>query len=256
VKIAPLFLAVASLLTGCLLSKPTVHTESFRNPGRFQRSFSGGAAPALVAENIPENTDVLLRVRSVANDKIVTSRKSHTGTKIIGPNFDERADPFGRVVEPLRGLGNGSYVAELWVGGKLVDLQEFSVNGAADVSDDFSLAHPLDFTSRTGRLDQLIELTSAQRAEADRVFAHEKTALEVFAPGKERATKGVSIRQDSRAQIRALLTPSQQEIYDRTPQRLGGASLHDPDNPPRLARNEMIALLKNSPALTARLGTD
>ena len=78
------------------------------------------------------------------------------------------------------------------------------------------------------RLAQLVSLTSQQKNQAAEIFAHENAALQEFPSIQERMEKGMPIRQKSRADIRALLTPAQQQIYDRTPQRLGGGSMQDP----------------------------
>ena len=78
------------------------------------------------------------------------------------------------------------------------------------------------------RLDQLVDLTAAQKTEAAAVFTAENDALDAFSSLNERMEKGILIRQKMRAQIRALLAPGQQAIYDREPQRLGGGALQDP----------------------------
>ena len=74
------------------------------------------------------------------------------------------------------------------------------------------------------RLDSLVHLNSAQRAAAIDIVTRENSALQAFAPGQERAIKGMPIRQAARAQIRAILTPDQQKIYDITPQSEGGGA--------------------------------
>jgi len=49
------------------------------------------------------------------------------------------------------------------------------------------------------RLDSLVHLNSAQRAAAIDIVTRENSALQAFAPGQERAIKGMPIRQAARA---------------------------------------------------------
>lgn len=78
------------------------------------------------------------------------------------------------------------------------------------------------------RLDRLVGLNADQRRRAADVFAAEQRALAEFPSAQERLENGIAVRQNTRAQIRALLSPPQQEIYDRSPQRIGGAAAQDP----------------------------
>lgn len=80
---------------------------------------------------------------------------------------------------------------------------------------------------RVQLLDGLVTLDDAQKAQASRIFTEEEAALRVFTTPEERLKKGISLRKNARAQIRALLTPIQQTIYDSSPQRLGGGALRD-----------------------------
>lgn len=82
--------------------------------------------------------------------------------------------------------------------------------------------------TRVNWLDQLVQLTATQKAQAAVVFKTEIDALQAFTSLDDRMIKGTPIRQNSRAQIRTLLTPAQQRIYDASPQRLGGGSMNDP----------------------------
>jgi hypothetical protein len=91
-------------------------------------------------------------------------------------------------------------------------------------------AAPPSAATRADRLAELVPLTSEQRAKATAVFQHEMDALAAL-PAVERGLGGMEIRQASREQIRALLTPEQQQKYDRTPQvRGGGLTLPTPEN--------------------------
>ena len=85
----------------------------------------------------------------------------------------------------------------------------------------------MDINAAVERLDKLVHLTVAQKTQASGVFTHEDDALQAFASPEDRLVKGMPIRQNARAQIRALLTPAQQQIYDAAPQRLGGGSMQD-----------------------------
>jgi hypothetical protein len=71
------------------------------------------------------------------------------------------------------------------------------------------------------RLDALVALTAKQREQAHAIFAQAHVQLQGIAPA-ERPRQGMPIRQKMRSDIRALLTPAQQQIYDSTPQRQGG----------------------------------
>jgi hypothetical protein len=78
------------------------------------------------------------------------------------------------------------------------------------------------------RLDSLVHLNSAQRAAAIDIVTRQNSALQNLAPGRDRAIKGMPIRQAARWQIRGLLTPDQQALYDITPQMNGGGAMFDP----------------------------
>ena len=88
-------------------------------------------------------------------------------------------------------------------------------------------ANGMNIDLLVNRLDQLVHLSASQKAQATEVFTQENNALQAFSTAQESLTKGMNIRVNARAQIRALLTPEQQEIYDTTPQRLGGGSMRD-----------------------------
>jgi RNA polymerase sigma factor (sigma-70 family) len=86
---------------------------------------------------------------------------------------------------------------------------------------------PIDIDAAVERLDKLVHLTAAQKTQAADVFTNENDALQAIASPEDRLVEGMPIRQNARAQIRALLTPEQQQIYDAAPQRLGGGSMQD-----------------------------
>ncbi len=68
---------------------------------------------------------------------------------------------------------------------------------------------------------QAVGLTPDQEARA-MVVLKKATADLLALPEADRLAKGVEIRTKMRADIRALLTPEQRHIYDRTPQPKGG----------------------------------
>ncbi len=81
-------------------------------------------------------------------------------------------------------------------------------------------------TARTNRLEMLVGFTADQKAQAFEIFVAESAALNAIEGGpQDRAVKGMPIRMQSRAQIRALLTPAQQKIYDSSSQAEGGGSM-------------------------------
>jgi len=75
--------------------------------------------------------------------------------------------------------------------------------------------------TRLTRLDALVMLAPDQKAKAADIFQKEDVELSALTPA-ERGLKTVDIRQASRDRVRALLTPVQQKIYDRTPPMRGG----------------------------------
>jgi Spy/CpxP family protein refolding chaperone len=86
----------------------------------------------------------------------------------------------------------------------------------------------LDINAAVERLDTLVNLTTDQAVQAAAIFTLQNDAMEAFPTLEDRIMKGMDVRQDTRAQIRAILTPEQQQIYNTTPVRLGGGSLLDP----------------------------
>jgi hypothetical protein len=82
---------------------------------------------------------------------------------------------------------------------------------------------------RLARLDQLVGLTSDQKAKAAQIFQTEDQSIEALAPN-DRLVKGSDARQSSRQQIRALLTPPQRNKFDLAPQTMGGGLRTNPDN--------------------------
>ncbi len=81
--------------------------------------------------------------------------------------------------------------------------------------------------SEVDRLDKLVRLTADQKAQAAQIFTQQEDAMQAFTSMEDRMIKGAPIRQNARAQIRAILMPAQQKIYDISPQRLGGGAQLD-----------------------------
>ncbi len=102
---------------------------------------------------------------------------------------------------------------------------------------------PIDIDAAVERLDKLVQLTAAQKIQAADVFTNENDALQAIASSEGRLVEGMPIRQNARAQIRGLLTPVQQQIYDAAPQRLGGGSMQDPAS--IAARIDKVVALTN-----------
>jgi Spy/CpxP family protein refolding chaperone len=83
---------------------------------------------------------------------------------------------------------------------------------------------------RVDRLDTLVKLTADQKLRAAEIFRNENAILDAFTNIDDRALKGMDARVESRAQIRALLTPEQRKKFDVSPQSLGGGLPVDPQN--------------------------
>lgn len=72
------------------------------------------------------------------------------------------------------------------------------------------------------KLEGVVSLTPDQEGKALKIFQDLKDTMDSLSPA-ERPSKGSKARLASIAAIEAILTPEQRELYDRTPQRLGGA---------------------------------
>ncbi|HWA08080.1 MAG TPA: hypothetical protein VG838_01300 [Opitutaceae bacterium] len=83
--------------------------------------------------------------------------------------------------------------------------------------------------NEVARLDTLVQLTAEQKTAALQIFTDQIEAL-MDIPSADRIEKGTPIRQGTRAAIRALLTPEQQQTYDATPQIRGGGQKMNPVN--------------------------
>ncbi len=73
------------------------------------------------------------------------------------------------------------------------------------------------------KLENIVTLSPAQEKQALKIFEDLKVVMDSMDPA-DRPMKGAQNRKDAVAAIRAILTPDQQAIEDRTPQRLGGGN--------------------------------
>jgi hypothetical protein len=260
-------LAAASLLSGCLLPRPLLFLEAFDAQGKPRQGFAPGEVPTLFCSVSPAQApDSVITILRLPDRVVVRTIPAHSHY-IVSQRADSDPDhPQPVRIEPpekivLAGLPAGHYAAELRVKENLADSLEFSTSEPSLSPDDLAAAlrggNPYP-GGPVGRLDQLVNLTAGQRAAVTQIFADQNAALQTFTSPEDRMKKGSVIRQNARARIRTLLTPAQQAIYDATPQRLGGGSYHDPDNPLAAQRREVnasvTAWLKASPAIAARLG--
>ena len=108
-----------------------------------------------------------------------------------------------------------------------------------------------------GNLETFLTLTPDQEKKALQIFQTLKDVMDTMTP-EERPVKGMQYRQDARAAIRAILTPEQQAIYDRTPQRMGGGRMSS-DPAMSALRGKISAFARNlartSPEIAAQVGT-
>ena len=75
--------------------------------------------------------------------------------------------------------------------------------------------------NRVARMDELLGLDAEQKAKIADLLQRESAAIDRLS-ADERPVKAFDIRQATRTQIRDVLTPPQQKLYDRTPQNRGG----------------------------------
>jgi RNA polymerase sigma factor (sigma-70 family) len=93
------------------------------------------------------------------------------------------------------------------------------------------------------RIDQLVELSDEQLARVAEISQKETDAL-LAIPVEDRSLKGTGIRQEAKSEVRALLTPEQQQKLDANPNRVDDL----------VARASVISFIKTSPAIATRLG--
>jgi len=103
-----------------------------------------------------------------------------------------------------------------------------------------------DSSARVAQLDAQVGLTSEQKKLAAQIYDEEYEELLAFPP-EDRPRLGQEARQSSKALIQAMLTPEQRQKLDtlRSAERQ-----HNADE-----RKELQTLLKNSAAVTARVGS-
>ncbi|HEX3730141.1 MAG TPA: hypothetical protein VHV47_10075, partial [Opitutaceae bacterium] len=111
--------------------------------------------------------------------------------------------------------------------------------------------------SQLDRLESILKLTPEQDKQALQIFQNLKDAIDGLTADERLGSKGTQAHRDAIAAIRAILTPEQQQVYDRTPQRLGGASIKA--DPARQAMNAklrafMRGYVRNSAEIAAQVG--
>jgi hypothetical protein len=94
-------------------------------------------------------------------------------------------------------------------------------------------------------LDESVSLTPDQRARALEIFRKEAEALNAFTPA-ERPFKGAEIRQAVTADIRALLTPEQQQRLDANRRAAQAQAAAE--------RAVITGFIRSSQGIAARLG--
>ena len=97
----------------------------------------------------------------------------------------------------------------------------------------------------TTRLDKVVALTDDQVALVAAIYQKMIEALAALSPGDRNSGQGAAIRQAAKAQVRALLTPEQQQKFDTNPN--GAEDMEE--------QTFVSSFLKNSPAIAARVGT-
>jgi len=107
------------------------------------------------------------------------------------------------------------------------------------------------------KLENIVALSPDQEKQALQIFQNLKDVMDSMDPA-DRPMKGAQSRQDALKAIRAILTPDQQAIYDRTPQRLGGGSTQGDSN--MRALNQKIRAFvtgqaRSSAEIAAQVGT-
>jgi hypothetical protein len=106
------------------------------------------------------------------------------------------------------------------------------------------------------RLENIVALTPAQEEQALQIFQDLKDIMDSMSP-EARPKQGAQARRDAIAAIWEILTPEQRVIYDRTPQRLGGAGrAGDPVMQALYAkiRRFVRQFAQNSPDIAAQVG--
>ena len=108
------------------------------------------------------------------------------------------------------------------------------------------------------RLDELVDLTPEQNAAVAKIATDESGALKKFTSIEDQMAERTAFRQSAQSQIRALLMPSQQTIYDRVSSERRAHSAEASKSPNAVAFRERVTyvgnLIKKLPAITARLG--
>ena len=112
-----------------------------------------------------------------------------------------------------------------------------------------------DPESMVASLDSALGLTESQKTQAMDIVQAAIAGMEAL-PEADRLEQGAPIREHMRRQIRAILTPEQQKIYDRTPQAYGGGlTMMTPEN--QVARlNTLVPLTDAQKAVALKIFDD
>ena len=102
-----------------------------------------------------------------------------------------------------------------------------------------------DAAAIASRVDKVVTLTDDQVASVAAIYQKLADALAALSPGDRASGQGASIWKAAQAQVRALLTPAQQQKFDTNP---NGAEDME-------ARAFVRSFLKTAPAVVARVGT-
>lgn len=101
-----------------------------------------------------------------------------------------------------------------------------------------------DAAAIASRVDKVVTLTDDQVAPVAAIYQKMADALAALSPGDRASGQGAAIWKAAKAEVRALLTPEQQQKFDANP---NGAEDME-------ARAFVSAFLKSYPAITARVG--
>jgi hypothetical protein len=107
------------------------------------------------------------------------------------------------------------------------------------------------------RLEHIVTLSPDQEKQARQIFQNLKDVMDSMDPAT-RPMQGAQSRKDAFAAIRAILTPDQRAIYDRTPQYQGGGSTQGAPGMRELnqkIRAFVTSQARTSPDIAAQVGT-
>jgi hypothetical protein len=101
-----------------------------------------------------------------------------------------------------------------------------------------------DAAAIASRVDKVVTLTDDQVAPVAAIYQKASDALAALSPGDRASGQGAPIWKAAKAEVRALLTPEQQQKFDANPN--GAEDMEE--------RAFVISFLKTAPAIAARVG--